>query len=78
MKEWIIPVSWEMCALVKVKAKTLEEAIKYVDDEANDIPLPEDGGYVDGSWKVSMDSEEEIFNCYNEHNAEPCGGVKNG
>lgn len=65
-----------MCSLVK--ANTLDEAIKYVADETNDISRLEDGVYIDGSWRVSMDSEEEILNCYIEHNIELVGGLKNG
>lgn len=64
MKEWTIPVNWEMSALVKVKAKTLAEAIEYAKKEGNDIPLPQDGVYVDGSWRV-LDAEEDIANLYN-------------
>ncbi len=65
MKEWTIPVNWGMSALVKVKAETLEEAIAYAKEEGNDIPLPQDGAYVDGSWCV-LDSKEDISNLYND------------
>ena len=39
MKEWSIPVSWEVCGMVKIKANTLEEAIHIaVHDDSIELP----------------------------------------
>ena len=39
MKEWSIPVSWEVCGMVKIKANTLEEAIHTaIHDDSIELP----------------------------------------
>ena len=51
MKEWSIPVSWEVCGMVKIKANTLEEAIHTArHDDSIELPY---GEYVDGSFDVT-------------------------
>lgn len=65
MKTWRIPVSWEMCGIVTVEATTLEAAMDIARDESSDVPLPDDGNYVDGSWDLSMEEVDEIRCCYN-------------
>lgn len=58
MKVWKIPVTWEMYGVVRVEADTLKAAMEIAEDPDGDIPLPEDGNYVDGSWALSsMDPE---------------------
>ena len=57
---WKIPVTWEMCAYIKVEAATLEEAMKIAEDPDGKIPLPSDGSYVDGSWALSSTERDEI------------------
>jgi hypothetical protein len=66
MKNWIIPVSWEVCSTIEVEANTLEEAIKIATDEDGEIPCPTDTDYVDASWRVD-DAEDIDFlrECYN-------------
>lgn len=59
MKRFKIPVSWEVYATVKIEANTLEEAIAIFDKTEDDIPLPDDWYYIDGSFK----RETEEF-CY--------------
>ena len=59
-KEWSIPVSWEMCGFVKIKAKTAEEAIEIFKETADDIPLPENSYYVGGSFTLSTDNPDYI------------------
>lgn len=65
MKNWKIPVSWEMCGIVTVEAETLEAAMDIARDESSDIPLPDDSNYVDGSWSLSMEEVDEIRSCFN-------------
>lgn len=63
MKEWSIPVSWEVCGIVKIKANTLEEAIHTViHDDSIELPY---GEYVDGSFDVTVDDDELIREAYN-------------
>lgn len=57
---WKIPVTWEMCAYIKVEAETMEEAMKIAEDPDGKIPLPPDGSYVDGSWALSSTERDEI------------------
>ncbi len=65
MKTWIIPVTWEMCGKITVKANTLNEAMDIARDEASEIPLPSESYYVDGSWQLSLDDADEIRCLYN-------------
>ena len=65
MKAWIIPVTWEMCGKITVKANTLKEAMDIARDEAGEIPLPIESYYVDGSWQLSFDDANEIHCLYN-------------
>lgn len=39
MKKFNIPVTWEVWDVVEVEAETLEEAIKYVKENLDTIPL---------------------------------------
>lgn len=65
MKEWRIPVSYEMAGVVKVQANTLEEAIKIAADEAEEIPLPDDADYIPGSWCVAHEDIDFLRSFYN-------------
>lgn len=60
MKTWKIPVTWEMCGIVSVKAKTLSEAMDTARDPEGNIPLPSNSNYVDGSWSLSSDDEDYV------------------
>ena len=51
MKTWNIPVTWEVYGTVKIEAETLEEAIKIFDKREEEISLPLDSEYIDGSFK---------------------------
>lgn len=64
-KEWTIPVCWEVCSTVTVRAATLEGALRYVQEDPDDMPLPTDTDYIDGSFGPSMDDVEEIRQLYN-------------
>jgi len=52
MKTWRVPVTWEMCGYVEIKANTLQKAIE-ITKQDDSIPLPADGDYVDGSFQLS-------------------------
>jgi len=62
-KVFRIGVDWTMCSEIKIKAKSLEEAIEIANKD-NSIPLPE-GTYIDGSFianrSISEYFEEEDY-----------------
>ena len=61
MKEWKVPVVWEACGIVYVKANTLEEAIEKA--IAPETPLPDDYDYVADScecWYDDIDSVRDL------------------
>lgn len=52
-----IPVSWTVMATMEVEAESLEDAI----EKADDLPLPTDTDYLEGSFQVDrymLDPEE--------------------
>lgn len=65
MAQWKIPVTWSVSSFVYIEKPTLEEAMETVGDESNDIPLPSDPDYIDGSWELSHTDVEEVRQCYN-------------
>lgn len=60
MSKYKMPVTWEMCGYVDVEADSIEEAVKTFNETSDDISLPNDGEYVDGSFRLSADSVEDI------------------
>jgi hypothetical protein len=59
-KDYIVPVTWEMCGFIKVKAKSPYEAFMKVKNDEEDYPLPKEKNYVDASFAPSFDTEEMI------------------
>lgn len=64
-KKWKVPVSWEMCGIAEIEAETLEDALEQVQYHLDEVPLPDDSAYVDGSFSLSMYEVEEIRKIYN-------------
>ena len=63
-KKFKIPVSWEVCDFVKVQADSLEEALDYMEEHSDEIPIDmSDAEYIDGSYSFASYEEAE---CYNE------------
>lgn len=62
--EFTIPVTWEQCGYVKIPKSaditTLEEALNYVKNNLDNIPLPIFAEYIDGSFNVTTEDLEEI------------------
>jgi len=56
-KEYSIPVTYEKYGLVKVMANSLEEALRYFDENIEEMPLPNDEKFVDGSYERSIDMD---------------------
>ena len=68
MKKWKIPVTWEVCGVIECEAPTLEEAMEYARDEDGVIPLPTESDYVEGSWRLSYETDEAetVRECWND------------
>ena len=58
MKEYTIPITWEVYDEVKVKATSMEAAVKIV--EGDDFSLPTSPEYVDGSFRINGDMLDEL------------------
>lgn len=52
MKKFSIPVNWEVWDKVEVEAETIEEAIQWLKDHIDEIPLGTEPEYIDGSYKI--------------------------
>ena len=52
MKKFSIPITWTVWDKIEVEAETIEEAIQYVKDNLDTIPLGTEPEYIDGSYKI--------------------------
>lgn len=59
-KTFKIPVEWSVYATVEIEAETLEEAIKIFDKTEDEIPLPTDTDYIDGSFQRCSQGTDDI------------------
>ena len=55
-----VAVTWEMCGYVDIDAETMEEAMEKFNEESEDIEIPRNGEYVDGSFQLTSDDVEEM------------------
>ena len=60
-KFWKVPVVYEMYGRIDVEAESGEEAYRKVRDNPDDYGLPEDASYVDDSFHVADDDEENAI-----------------
>lgn len=72
MKNWKIPVTWEMSGFIEVpedKCPTLREAMKYATSDEVNLP---DGEYVDSSFRLTheMDEIDVVREVYNNNRAD--------
>ena len=58
-KTFEIPVEWAVFATVEIEAESVEEAIKIFNETQDEIPLPTDNEYIDGSFKMSEQGSDE-------------------
>lgn len=61
MKMYKIPVEWIMCGEIEVAAETEEDAMRLFKKNIDDIYLPKNGEYVDGSFQISCGNESEAM-----------------
>ena len=64
MKTFAIPVSWEVSDFVFVNANSLKDAVKFVLENEDSIPLGTEPNYIDGSYLVDPESAD----CFNNEN----------
>ena len=57
-KTYKVPVEWMVCDFVEVEAESFAEAVQYVVDNRDIIPLGTEPEYIDGTYQIS--SEDEI------------------
>lgn len=55
-----LPVTWEVSGFADVEADSIEEAMKTFKETSDDIPLPIESNYVDGSFRLSTNDPEII------------------
>ena len=64
-KSFNVVVEYTMYGTISVEAENLEEAIKFAEDNIDELPLPYEPEYVDGSYKIDKESTillDEYFN----------------
>jgi len=59
MAKFKVAVTWEMYGNVIIQADDIDEAIHIAKVDPN-IPLPEQGEYIDDSWQVDEEITREI------------------
>lgn len=60
-KYWSVPVVYEMYGSISVEAESAEEAYDKVKEHPEDYGLPDEGFYVDDSFKVADDDRENAI-----------------
>lgn len=55
-----VAVTWEMFGYIDIEANNMEEAMRKFYSESDHIKLPEDGIYVDGSFRLTSNDVEEM------------------
>lgn len=58
-REYIVPISWQMRGFVKINAESAEEALANVMN-ADDIPIPADAKYVEGSCQIDTEDTDSV------------------
>lgn len=59
-KEFKLPVVWQLCGMVTVKARSISDAIEKFKEDIDDIELPRSFCYVVDSFKLSTEEEGTI------------------
>jgi hypothetical protein len=58
-----LPVTWSVCGDVVVEAASIEDAVERFDELTDDVPLPDNPDYVDGSFELSTDDLACLQTC---------------
>ena len=59
-KSFNVVVEYAMYGTISVEAENLEEAMKFAEDNIDELPFPDEPEYVDGSYKI-VDKESTIL-----------------
>ena len=59
-KSFNVVVEYAMYGTISVEAENLEEAMKFAEDNIDELPFPDESEYIDGSYKI--DKELTILN----------------
>lgn len=59
-KIFSIPVEWVVTETIDIKADSLQEAIAFILDKSDEIPLGTEPEYIDGTWKISADESNTM------------------
>ena len=55
-----IPMEWVVSENLKVRAKNLPEAVTYLNAHSDEIPLGTEPAYIDGTYKISADENNNL------------------
>ena len=58
-KVFSIPVEWVVTETLDIRANNLQEAVEFIVDHLDIIPLGTEPVYIDGSYKISADDTGE-------------------
>ncbi len=64
---YLIPVSWSVYSTIRVKADNLEMAVKLAKAHMDEIPLCSDSEYIDGSYKIDVEDNDDALNAQHYH-----------
>lgn len=59
-----------MYGTIIVEAENLEEAMKFAEDNIDELPFPDEPEYVDGSYKIDKESTILFDKCFNHKDKE--------
>lgn len=59
LKNYYIPVTWQVWDKVEIEAKSLKEAIKYFKEHVDEIPLGTEPEYIDGTFQIDDGNDGE-------------------
>ena len=59
-KSFNVVVEYAMYGTISVEAENLEEAMKFAEDNIDELPFPDESEYIDGSYKI-VDKESTIL-----------------
>ena len=65
-KSFNVVVKCVIYGTISVEAENLEEAIKFAEDNIDELPLPYELEYIDGSYKIDKESTI-LFNEYSNY-----------
>lgn len=55
-----LPVEWSVFGTIEIEAETLEDDLKIFCETENEIELPTERDYIEGSFKLSTDASPYI------------------